>query len=623
HAFIPLPVTVSVNAFLINTNTSLVLIDTGYGSSVGESKLVQNSGAPRDVTAGSPGRVLPQRDHSTESGGSGLLAQRDQRGQLQCDNEGQLPAAQHNLAPYFAVDRVKPFNTTEGELLPGFRAVTRMGHTPGHTQYYVESGGRTIVVWGDIMNFEWAQLPDSQADGGDGLQRAGGVFLLATFFTFTLAVFLQGCMSAAVPQMKSAGPGFFRLMLGDFEITALSDGSVEIDPQVLMPEASPVALRRARQHAFIPLPVTASVNAFLINTNTSLVLIDTGYGSLVGESKLVQTLRAAGYRPEDVDYVFLTHLHVDQWAGAEADYWLNATNVANSSVIMKDNFAAAQDILAPYFAVDRVKPFNTTEGELLPGFRAVTRMGHTPGHTQYYVESGGRTIVVWGDIMNFEWAQLPDPKLTVVMDYNGPEAAKARSELLEMVVEKRHLVAAAHAPFPGIGNLRRATPGFDWVPVRYDSEPTRNTTDDYVAVTGTTVSRGATTGATTVKSNGSPMGASLVISIFASLGVLKQQEHIEFATLLALVVASALLLPGCMPVVIPQVTTPGPGFFRLMLGDFEVTALHDGNGLFDPEELLANAARGQIRQSRQQSFVALPVTFSSTAFLVNTSNISS
>ncbi|OWA52016.1 hypothetical protein BV898_16472 [Hypsibius exemplaris] len=359
------------------------------------------------------------------------------------------------------------------------------------------------------------------------------------FVTFTLAVFLQGCMSAAVPQVKSAGPGFFRLMLGDFEITALSDGSVEIDPQVLMPEASPVALRRARQHAFIPLPVTVSVNAFLINTNTSLVLIDTGSGALVGESKIVQNLRAAGYRPEDVDHVFLTHLHGDHMGGvkaagspgmifpnaiirlsqAEADYWLNATNAANSSVIMKDNFAAAQDILAPYFAVDRVKPFNITEGELLPGFRAVTRMGHTPGHTQYYVESGGRTIVVWGDITHFEWAQLPDPELTVAFDYNEPEAAKARSELLEMVVEKRHLVAAAHAPFPGIGNLRRATPGFDWIPVRYDSEPTRNTTDDYVAVTGTTVSPGAI-GATTVKSNGSALGASLVISIFTSLGVL-------------------------------------------------------------------------------------------------------
>ncbi|OWA52010.1 hypothetical protein BV898_16466 [Hypsibius exemplaris] len=338
-------------------------------------------------------------------------------------------------------------------------------------------------------------------------------FAVAMFSLMVLlTTHLPGCLPAAVPQVKTPGPGFFRLMLGDFEVTAISDGTGAFPPEALMPNAPKEELLRARQRAFVPTPAPMSCNAFLVNTKEHLVLIDTGAGSLMGPSfgKLVENIRAAGYQPEQIDNVLLTHLHPDHVGGvtsstnnheirfpnavirtsqAELDFWLNPARQANASGHLKKTFGQAQAALAPYQALDRLKTFNATEKEILPGFRVVIRAGHSPGHTQFFVESGGRTMVAWGDITHFEWVQLANPALTIAFDFNQPETAKDRLELLEVVVEKKLMVAAAHFAFPGLGYLRRvAGQGYDWVPVRYDSEPTRVTTADFLAEKNATTS---------------------------------------------------------------------------------------------------------------------------------------
>jgi len=58
-------------------------------------------------------------------------------------------------------------------------------------------------------------------------------------------------------------------------------------------------------------PVETSVNAYLINTGSKLVMVDAGSGSLFGPTlgKLVANLRAAGYQPEQVDEIYITHMH--------------------------------------------------------------------------------------------------------------------------------------------------------------------------------------------------------------------------------------------------------------------------------------------------------------------------
>ena len=75
-------------------------------------------------------------------------------------------------------------------------------------------------------------------------------------------------------------PVLFRI--GDFEITTLSDGTLGLDVKKLLTNTSPVRVDQLLKRSFLTNPVDTSVNAFLVNTGTKLVLIDAGTGNLFG-----------------------------------------------------------------------------------------------------------------------------------------------------------------------------------------------------------------------------------------------------------------------------------------------------------------------------------------------------
>src|SRR5471030_456845 len=99
-----------------------------------------------------------------------------------------------------------------------------------------------------------------------------------------LAAVLFHALSAAAsaPQVRTQGPGFYRIMVGDFEITALSDGThpFPIDTVIQNVSKQDIALDLSR--ASLAMPVQGSINAFLINTGSKLILIDSGAGVLYG-----------------------------------------------------------------------------------------------------------------------------------------------------------------------------------------------------------------------------------------------------------------------------------------------------------------------------------------------------
>src|SRR3954471_12732558 len=66
--------------------------------------------------------------------------------------------------------------------------------------------------------------------------------------------------SAAAPQVRTQAPGFYRAMLGDFEITALSDGTIALDVAKLLAEPA-ARTDAALAGAFVQSPLETSVNA--------------------------------------------------------------------------------------------------------------------------------------------------------------------------------------------------------------------------------------------------------------------------------------------------------------------------------------------------------------------------
>jgi len=228
------------------------------------------------------------------------------------------------------------------------------------------------------------------------------------------------------------------------------------------------------------------VNAFLVNTGTKLVLVDTGSGNLFGPTlgNLLANLKASGYEPGQVDEVYITHMHPDHVGGLstdgkmnfpnaivradkhDADYWLSAETLAKADEGSKGFVQGAQAMLGPYVQAGKFKPFEG-DTELVPGVRAHAAYGHTPGHTIYVVESNGQKLVLWGDLMHVAALQFPDPSITIKFDSDSKAAMAQRKKAFADAAKNGFWVGAAHLPFPGLGHLKSAGKGYTFIPVNY------------------------------------------------------------------------------------------------------------------------------------------------------------
>ncbi len=281
-------------------------------------------------------------------------------------------------------------------------------------------------------------------------------------------------------------PGFYRTMIGDIEVTALSDGTNRLPAGKMLRGISKEDLEQRLQAAFVSDPVETSVNAFLVNTGKKLILIDTGAGGVLDADSghLLTSLKAAGYRPEQVDEVYLTHLHPDHEAGLthkgkrvfpkavvradkkDAEYWLNPANKAQASPINQEFFEVAEKSLKPYIAAGKFRPFEG-DTQLQPGISSVANYGHTPGHNAYLVSSKGQRLLIVGDMIHVAAVQFPQPDITIGFDTDEKEAQQDRRKAFDAVADAKELIAAAHLSFPGIGHIVKDGSGYRWVPVNY------------------------------------------------------------------------------------------------------------------------------------------------------------
>ncbi len=317
---------------------------------------------------------------------------------------------------------------------------------------------------------------------------ATALALALTVLTGSLA--LTTAARAEAPMQKVQAPGWYRMMLGQFEITALSDGTVALPVDKLLTHAPAARINALLARSHQKAPLETSVNGYLVNTGSKLVLIDTGAAGLFGPTlgKLVANLKAAGYQPEQVDEIYITHMHPDHVGGLvadgkmafpnavvradmrEGDFWLNKANLDAAPADGKGFFQGAMASLNPYVAAGKLKPFDG-ETELVPGIRAIPARGHTPGHTLYAVESEGKRIVFWGDLMHVAAVQFVQPDITIQFDSDSKSAAPQRIKNFADAAKKGYLVAGAHLSFPGIGRLLPDGKGYQWLPVNYSSAP--------------------------------------------------------------------------------------------------------------------------------------------------------
>ena len=292
---------------------------------------------------------------------------------------------------------------------------------------------------------------------------------------------------AQAPQQRTQVPGYYRQMVGAFEITALYDGQILLDTKLLK-NVSPAQTQVLLARMFRKNPTPTAVIAFLVNTGERLVLVDAGAARLFGPTlgQVLNNLKAAGYDAAQIDTVLLTHLHGDHAGGligpdgqpafpkakvyvakADADHWLSPEVTAKAPEAMKPFYKMAQDSVAPYAQSGRLVTFEG-DGEILPGVRPVDQRGHTPGHTGYLFESKGQKLYVWGDVVHNAAVQFPQPKVTIEFDSDPAKALAARLKVFGWTAKDALLVAGMHLPFPGLGHVRADGKGaYTWVPVDF------------------------------------------------------------------------------------------------------------------------------------------------------------
>ena len=306
-----------------------------------------------------------------------------------------------------------------------------------------------------------------------------------------LLMAVVGPSTAGAPAQKTQVPGYYRMALGNIEVTALFDGAAQLDPKLLKnTSAQEVAKLHARMFVKGP-TLQIAVNAYLINSGGKLVLVDAGAAKVLGPKlgQIVTNLKAAGHTPEQVDVVLLTHLHGDHVAGlvdaegkavfanaqiwsakADNDFWLSEEIAAKAPKEFQPFFKMARDAAAPYLKTGQWKTY-ATDQELLPGIASVAANGHTPGHSGYLVGTGEDRLLIWGDIVHNHAVQFARPQVAIEYD-NDPKAAVAtRKAIFAKAAREKLLVAGMHLPFPGIGHVRKEASGYSWVPIDFAPLP--------------------------------------------------------------------------------------------------------------------------------------------------------
>ncbi len=289
-----------------------------------------------------------------------------------------------------------------------------------------------------------------------------------------------------IPAPSAQIPGVYHRRIGDIVVTALSDGYLDGAVEV-MHNIAPADATRMLEENFRPGRRT-SVNCYLIYNKGRLALVETGSGNylLPTAGKLLQNLKAAGVNPADIDTVMLTHMHPDHSAGLanpatgekyfpnaelvahenEPKHWLDDGEMSRAGEREKKlYFAATREQIAPYH--NQMRTFDK-DTEVFPGVRSVAMHGHTPGHSGYMIESGGKSLLIWGDIIHVPEVQVPRPEVTMAFDTDPHAAAATRKRVFDMVATDRQLIAGMHVHFPGFAHLVKQGDNFLMLPEPWD-----------------------------------------------------------------------------------------------------------------------------------------------------------
>lgn len=282
-----------------------------------------------------------------------------------------------------------------------------------------------------------------------------------------------------LPTLAGPQPGFYRFRIGSLEALALNDGG--FSPSVA---ESPLGVGEPREHivaslrdTFLPTEnIQIPFNVLLVRTDSDLLMIDAGCGSMFGPAggRLLGNLAAAGVKPEQITGIILTHVHGDHFGGLldankepvfknahlfisrkEHAFWTSASPDFSAQPMPED--ARKGLIVGAQSCLNTLKDrwqFIAPGEKLMEGLEIIDAPGHTPGHIALLFSSGSDQLLHFVDAAHHHALSFAHPEWKLAFDTQPPIATATRKKLFDRAAADRLRVFGGHMPFPSLGHIR-------------------------------------------------------------------------------------------------------------------------------------------------------------------------
>ena len=269
-----------------------------------------------------------------------------------------------------------------------------------------------------------------------------------------------------------------QIKVGDITCVMLREGSIKrpIDSLIeTYKQATPEAIAAIHGDET---EIEAFINALYIDIGLTKILVDVGFGvsSQPDLGNINPALESIGVSPEDIDIVFLTHLHPDHILGLitsdgnpaypnaryvmtqeEWDEWIPRWE-ASDEAWDKQQLALIKPI------EDRVS-FVAEGDEVADGVTVVMIVGHTMGQAGLLVESKGERLFHVADLMHYA-IQFTHIDWHLEVDSDGDLAVKSRRSILQRCADENLLSTFCHLEFPSVGQVLQDGDGWKWQPLK-------------------------------------------------------------------------------------------------------------------------------------------------------------
>ncbi|CAL9279276.1 MBL fold metallo-hydrolase [Streptomyces sp. SudanB182_2057] len=291
------------------------------------------------------------------------------------------------------------------------------------------------------------------------------------------------------------------ITLGDVTLTRVREyfGPVDMTPEMFFADSH---AQTWEEHRTMLVPdflddgtgiVNAAIQTWLLRSEGRTILVDTGVGNHKErpyapvwsrmDTGFLDNLARAGVRPEDVDIVINTHLHIDHvgwntyldgrtWVPTfpnatylmpkdDFDFW-NPEN-GHTSVLGRGNQNVFEDSVAPVHQAGQTLLWEDSH-QIDAALRLESAPGHTPGSSVLILTSGTDRAVFVGDLLHSP-VQILEPDCNSCFCEDPARARATRRKILGWAADHHALVVPAHLGGHGAAHVVRDGGNFaikDW-----------------------------------------------------------------------------------------------------------------------------------------------------------------